>query len=624
MNPAPRSCTFGSWKVTFLILLALVLRLPAQPAAPQPPPAAAPQPAPPPSPDPLMNLMLSQPRIDVESPVTATATFDPPTVQPGQISTYRIAFNALEESIEWRDNLTAPANLELRRGGHGQTLFLVGNAAVMQPLTCFNYWARASETGQFTMPDFSVTVYGKRVLVPAARLSVVADRPPSAPPANRLALEIATTNLFVGQAAHVNVIFPGAPAVASLGITPIQIMGHGLLMEQSLMRARYEARPAPGTTNGMQTLIFETIITPITAGNISAFAQAFIGLPPPPGAPATQPYSLVDSLPVELRVRPLPRSGELPGFTGGVGTFIVDPPQLATNTISVGAPVLLTVHIHGEGNLARLTPPPPPQVPDWHVVASSSEKAVPAAILAQGFTTFSYTLIPLVQTATATPPIPFSAFDPARAAYFDLTIPPVPVKVKAGALPPDLQAVREADALAKEPEKEPSLSDLASTPGTATASLAPMQSRAWFPLVQLAPGVFFLGLWRWDRRRRYLELHPGLVLRKQARRALRRERRTLHRAAQAGDATRFATAAVSALRVSSAPFYPAEPRALVGSDVLALVPEAERNGRSGEIVRRVFAVTDAARFSAAHGDAQELLALRADLDQVLDQLEARL
>ncbi len=627
MNSALRSCTLGFWKAVFLVLLALTLRLPAQPAAPQPAqPAQPPQPGQPPqpSPDPLMNLMLSQPRIDVESPVTASASFDPPIIQPGEISTYRVTFNALEESIEWRDNLTAPANLELRRGGHGQTMFLVGGVAVMQPLTCFNYWARASETGQFTMRDFTVTVYGKRVLVPAARLSVVDARPPSAPAANRLSLQVAATNLFVGQAVHANVVFPGAPAVASFGMTPIQIMGHGFLMEQSLMRARYEMRAVAGSSDGVQTLIIETLVTPITAGSLSAFAQAFISFPAPAGVPAGQPYTLVDSMPVDFRVRPLPRSGELPGFTGAVGTFALDPPQLATNIVPVGSPLVLTVRIHGEGNLARLTPPPAPQTPDWHVVASTSDKTPPAAVLAQGFTTFSYTLIPLAEAARATPPIPFSAFDPARAAYVDLTIPPVPIKVKRGVLPPDLQAVREADAMAVEPEKEPALSDLAATPGTTMASLAPMQSRGWFPVVQLAPGAVFLGLWGWGRRRRYLELHPGLVLRRRARRALRRERRALHRAAQAGDAARFATAAVSALRVSCAPFYPADPRALVGGDILALLPEAEQTGRSGAIVRRVFAVTDAALFSAAHGDAQELLALRSDLERVLGQLEAQL
>src|SRR5579859_644946 len=50
--------------------------------------------------DPLMSLMLSQPKIDVESPVTPMAFFDPPIVRPGELVIYRISMNALEESVE--------------------------------------------------------------------------------------------------------------------------------------------------------------------------------------------------------------------------------------------------------------------------------------------------------------------------------------------------------------------------------------------------------------------------------------------------------------------------------------------------------------------------------------------
>ena len=73
-----------------------------------------------------------------------------------------------------------------------------------------------------------------------------------------------------------------------------------------------------------------------------------------------------------------------------------------------------------------------------------------------------------------------------------------------------------------------------------------------------------------------------------------------------------------------APHYPAEPRALVGGDVLPLLPEADRAGRAGEVVRRFFAVTDAVRFGTAAPSATELLPLQPELERVLQQLEARL
>ena len=78
------------------------------------------------------------------------------------------------------------------------------------------------------------------------------------------------------------------------------------------------------------------------------------------------------------------------------------------------------------------------------------------------------------------------------------------------------------------------------------------------------------------------------------------------------------------MRVACAPHYPAEPRALVGADVLPLLPEPDRSGRPGEVVRRFFAVTDAARFGTAPPSAADLLPLQPDLERVLQQLEERL
>jgi hypothetical protein len=142
--------------------------------------------------------------------------------------------------------------------------------------------------------------------------------------------------------------------------------------------------------------------------------------------------------------------------------------------------------------------------------------------------------------------------------------------------------------------------------------------------MQLAPAAFFFGLWCWDRRRRYLEQHPDILLRRRARRALHRQRRSLERAARAADAPRFAAAAVNAMRVACAPHYPAEPRALVGADILPLLPESDRTGRPGEVVRRFFDVTDATRFGTGAPDTTDLLPLHPDLDRVLQQLEDRL
>jgi hypothetical protein len=384
------------------------------------------------------------------------------------------------------------------------------------------------------------------------------------------------------------------------------------------------------------SVAFDCKSTPLNSGKLSVFAQAFVnsrsagpivirGSGTLMFGPA--PYVLVESPPQELIVHPLPRQGELPGFTGAVGVFSVEPPALATNVLRVGEPIKMTAIVrpkHGEASLARLVAPPAPRVKEWQIFAGPADGAPPQSVQLRGFAAFNYTLIPLTETAQATPAIPFSSFDPAASNYLDLTIPPVPVKVLPGRAPGDWQAISQTSPPEPDEEKEPELSGLAPAPGRTSASLVPWQRQTWFPLVQLAPAALFAGLWGWDRRRRYLEEHPDVVLRRRARRALRRERRVLREAARSQDGQRFAAAAVSAMRVACAPHFPAEPRALVGNDVLQLLHQSNGHDVPEDVVRRFFNVTDASQFAVASADLRELLALQPGLEKVLARLEERL
>ena len=617
---------------SFLALLLAALLVPARAQTTNPPPL-----------DPLISLMVSQPKIDITSPVRPTAAFDPPVVAPGQEAIYRVTFNALEETIDWPDKIAAPAGLEMSRGAHGEILRM--GPGSFQPLTAFNYRVRPSSVGTFNVPEFSVSVYGKPAKVPSARLDVVASPPAPAQPPLHAFLELPATNLFVGQPVLARVLLPGSPIVGVQGLAQVQLSGHGFLVDLGGARQRFESLPHGGTR--VATFVYEATLTPMVEGNITVFGQGFaagshfsgsiviMGGAIIPGGPPQ--YTLVETEPVELHVRPLPSEGELPGFTGAIGSLALGAPKLATNAVRVGDVVTLSVSVtnRGDGPLARLVAPPAPRVGDWQIFAPN-EVAPPMALplgvpgmpgpgdRLVGVTTFNYTLIPLSEQASATPSIPFSYFDPESGKYVDLTVPPVPVTVRPGAAPSDLQALVQAAAPPVETEMEPVLSGLAASPGRTAATLVPSQQQAWFPLAQLAPAVVFGGLWGWDRRRRYYEKHPDVLLRKRARRALRHQRRLVRRAAQAKDAPRFATAAVSAMQVACAPHYPAEPRALVGSDVLALINGHGGNGRAGEVVRRIFNVTDAARFATSGGDAAELLALEPELERVLQELDGRL
>ena len=578
----------------------------------------------------MMQLMLAQPKIDIDSPVVPQVEFDPPVVKPGEESTYRVTLNALETAVDWPEKIPAPSSVECTAGARGQILSLSGSLLV--PRTTFNYHVRASQPGQFTIPEFSVTANGKRIQVPAAGLEVSTNPPPGIAPAQLLLLQLPTNSLYVGQTVRARVILPGTAGGLLQSLTQVQVNGRGFIVDQSFTRAHIEAVPVGPTRRMVSAFIYELLLTPIATGKISVAAQGYaignrvIGgvIMPAPGNPGLPPYTLVDSDPVLVEVRPLPRGSQLAGFTGAVGTYSMDTPELSTNVMTAGQPVKLSVKVRGDGNLARLVPPQPPRISDWEVFAAPLESTPPQIMAAQGFVTFSYTLIPMTEKTRETPAIPFCAFDPDRGQYQDLTIDPVPVQVLPGsASKADLRELAQADKLDADEDKEPVLSGLALAPGLG-GGVIPVQNRGWFPLLHLLPAVSLLALWSWDRRRRFLEQHPDVVLRRRALRALRRHRRRLQQAARAKNDSAFAATAVTAMQAAAAPFYPAEPRALVGGDIIRILPDGERSGPAGQTVRRFFSGVDAARFAPGTTGSTELLQRKGDIEMVLDQLEARL
>jgi len=309
----------------------------------------------------------------------------------------------------------------------------------------------------------------------------------------------------------------------------------------------------------------------------------------------------------------------------------VEPPRLSARELRAGDPLTLKLVVHGDGNVGRLVPPAVPPSRDWQTFPPVGETLPSSSIQQRGFAIFTYTLIPLNDKITATPAIPFSYFDPHKKEYVDLTVPVAPITVTPGpdglvaqAPPPEPAAAKEDFDSPYEHEKEPVLSDLATARGPIAASLAPLQQRGWFLALQLLPATALGGLWAWERRRRFIELHPEVVLKRRARRGLRRQLRLARRAADAGDPAGFVTGAANALREACAPHSAANPGALVCADVLQELPAPERQGRAGEIIRRLFAAADALRFGGPVKEDADLLALQPDVERMLEQMRARL
>src|SRR5581483_3476521 len=229
--------------------------------------------SPPASQDPMMQLILSQPKIDVDSAVVPVSSFDPPIIRPGEEATFRVTLNALETAIDWPDKIPAPETLSCRAGARGQILSMSGPLLI--PRTTFNYRVKAAATGEFTIPEFNVAVNGKSIRIPATQLQVATAVPPGIAPAQQLLFELPTNGLFVGQTIRARVVLPGSPGGMIQSLGQVQINGRGFVVDQSSAHARIEAIPIGSSRRTVSAFVYEMLLTPIATGKMSLFAQGY-------------------------------------------------------------------------------------------------------------------------------------------------------------------------------------------------------------------------------------------------------------------------------------------------------------------------------------------------------------
>lgn len=579
-----------------------------------------------------MQLMQSQLPVDVSSPVVVKTECDPAFLAVGEKSIYRVSINALEVSVRWPRETPVPDGLKISLAARGQVQEMAG--AMMRPLTMLNFHVTAERPGFYTIPAFTIEVYGKAVPVPEARLQVVTRADAQQEYPRQLVLQPLRTNVFVGESLHVRVLAPATVSNVVETLTQLQFNGDGFQDDKMYYRQQVEILEQHGRK--VQAWMLESSVTPLAAGRQTLAVQAFtggrhfMGLVTQPGLVAAlqamRQQVLLDSDPVTINVQPLPPEGSAKGFTGFIGKVTVEPPLLSTNSLRLGDVATLRVTFRSPDNFARFTPPPAPRVAGWQVFPPTPTDPAPPALPMQMPThsiAFAYAMIPMTEDARQTPAIPFRFFDPAQAAYVDTTIQPVSVTVSGGDLPADWKPVSLTEN--EDPaRRKAKLSEFAGSPGKTVATLLPLQLQPWFGLVQLAPAFVLGALWYSDRRRRFLEAHPEIVRCRQARRALRRERRALRRAAAGSDASGFTRRAVNALQIAAAPHFPAAPRALVCGEVLSLFDVKEQSGRTGEVIRLCFAREADQAFAAKPDRGSPLFDLRPELENILAKMEARL
>ncbi|MEO6784631.1 MAG: BatD family protein, partial [Chthoniobacteraceae bacterium] len=545
-----------------------------------------------------------------------SAGFEPETGQLGRPVIYRVRITASEQPLE-PPELAAPAGLDMAFAGGGVSTVIINGRPMIT--STFNYSVVPQRTGRFTMPAFEVAVGGRRVRVPPAVLTVALPDAGAAPyQPVRAELELPQRDFFAGESIGGRLLVIETPDESPQFISHVAKTTGAAVIRPSMRTSREQFTIGGKPHEG---LVMPVRITPILEGELELGIQVVVRvqkseLPGQRGFGAAQ--STIDTKPVRVRVLALPRAGRLPGFTGAIGKFTVAQPKLSSVEVEAGEPVTLTIAMAGEGNLEGVAAPEMGSAGGWEIYKPTSEFQPDPEdhTTARGAKVFTYTLIPSRAGLKATPAMPFCYFDPERRAYVDITIPPVPITVKASGTAPAPAGPEtvKSEPRAEEPPRvvEPAMTGLAEKPGRWVHSIGPPLHEWWLLAAEAATPVLLLALWAWRRRRDWLAANPQIIRRRRAHAAARRALARARTAARKGDRGEFLRASAGALREAASPLDTARADSLTREDVLRLLHD---DASASAVARKVLDSADAANYSTAEAAAMEPRTLLPELER---------
>jgi hypothetical protein len=434
----------------------------------------------------------------------------------------------------------------------------------------------------------------------------------------RAVLDLPKRDFFVGETIQARVLCIDSPNEEATFVSHVPKSSGAILFKpmrrvSETRKFTYEGKPATG-------LALPVEITPLVAGETAASCQLMVQVKRRDsfGRISYGPQVTIDTPSVQLKVLPLPQAGRPAGFTGAIGKFTVGQPQISAKEVEVGEPIGIQLELRGTGNVDGVPPPEFPVQEDWMAYRPTSNYEADENGDG-GIKTYTFTLVPKRAGAKSTPALPFAYFDPEARAFRDISIPPMPITVKASTAPGPAEAAKgEASPLIDAPtEVPPALTGLAEQPGRWLNSPAPALRS--FLIAQVAPPCLLLALWAWRKRREYLAHNPGVIRRKKAHVAARAALGRARAAAQRNDFPGFLSAGLGALREAAAPLDSAQADSLTREEVLRQLGGDQRAARAAD---SFFQNAEAARYARDVTTTANPAAMLPELEHAVARLSA--
>ena len=577
-----------------------------------------------------MAAALSLPGAATRDPeVTATASFNPAQLGPGEVGQYQVNVSGTATSPE--GNLPTVPGLDILSSGSSKSIQIV-NGVVTTELA-LQFQVRANRPGKYTVPAWEMKANGQTVAVPAATLEVT-DHPSPNSPANLISLtaETSRTDLYVGEKLMLNVTVTFRPDLQPQPVGDFTQDNDGF--ERVSISGKPDQFVVPTANGRFVGVTWHTTLTPLKAGpqtmhftmpwmvmstgqNNDPFTANLLGSSPMLFSHQEQ-VSLV-STPLNLNVQPLPDEGRPANFTGGIGEFSMGAPSLDSTDLQVGVPVTYKITVTGQGNFDRFQAPALDLGPLWRSYAPQDSFKAQDAFGYHGAKTFEYVIMPLSDNITELPPPQVNFFDPEKKIYVELPGKPMAVKIRPA--PPGQTVPLPALATTPAGEAKPELIALHIDAGAWQSPQShSLFASPYFWAAQILPAAMLAGFVVTRRRQLRLENDPVYARRQRARQQAQVALERARASAGKGQAAEFYAEAQRALQAAASHDRADAAEALTWLEFDAHLAKRGTGSDVRQQAREIFDAGDALRFGGFTPDQADLAEAGRSLDDLVKKL----
>jgi tetratricopeptide (TPR) repeat protein len=387
-------------------------------------------------------------------------------------------------------------DLDIRYSGPSSQVY-IADGKVRQSIS-FRFIVRPSKTGTYTIPSIRVRVGDQTYSTDSIEIEVLSAAQAQAGPDSqtgpdglplnslRLAVQPEKTTVYPGEEIRIRVILY-IDGVRLTEVTYPRLEGRGFLCGEFSQPVQ-SRRDLEGRT--YQTLEFEAVISPVSAGRLSLGP---VSMDCEVSLPAQSSRSLFDEFfagdfssfssffdspilgtqrkrvtvtsdPVDLVAKPFPDEGRPASFKGAVGDFTVSASATPT-TVKAGDPISLRIEVSGRGNMRSVNPPV--------IQESEGMKTYEPTVLSSTASqkVFEQVIVVRDPEISAIPPVELAYFHPSTEQYRIDGSPPIPIVVtgpaQAESLSSEAQLQRRGGPAASEsPQSEDGLLYIKRAPGT--------------------------------------------------------------------------------------------------------------------------------------------------------------